>query len=288
MEEDQNTRQQAIFDIGKPVLEAQAQANIVTAHSAVATATRMANLRTQAAAVSPTANDEFIEANQLADFNAKADALAGLQAKYSWMSLVPEYKGFVDTLNHARAEAHLSALADMKLEEQMAQAQTAADTRIAAATIGANARTDVANTNAGARVDSANIAADSRTTVAATSAAGRLEAAKLKAQRDYELEVTVEKRDEALQKGDTERAQIYQDHINKMNTSTANAPDRALPTNVPVKPSVAPSPVIKLNTPKIPPKVSIDGNDYPVFKDKDGNVAYLKDGQYIPIEKPAE
>lgn len=290
IQKQQAARQQDEYDIMRPVNQMKAVADVATAQSAVNNMKRMQEMRIKAASVAGPANDEFQDALQLADFNSKADALAGIQAKYAWMETVPGYKPFVDAIKNARAEAHVSAVADMRLEEQLAATKAQQDARIEAATIAAEGRGNVANTRADAAVQVAETNAKARTESAATTADGRYKAAQLKMDRNYELERTMEKRDEALAKGNQEDAQIYQDHLNKMNATSSSTPDRALPATPPA-PKVAPvtpSPAIKLPSAKIPPKVTIDGQDYPVFKDKDNNLAYLKDGKYIPIDKPTE
>jgi len=159
-----------------PVIRAIAQADQLTAVSSIANAARIQDLRGQAAAVSKPANDEFLDAMQLADFNSKATALAGLQAKYQWMSLIPEYKGFVDTINEERIKAHGSAIADANMERQLEQSQTNYDRAVEVANINAGARTAVADVNADVRRDVATTVADSRRDVAVTGADARKEA----------------------------------------------------------------------------------------------------------------
>ncbi len=158
-----------------PVLQAKAQADQISAVSSIANATRIQNLRGQAGAVSKAANDEFLDAMQLADWNEKANTLAGLQAKYQWMSLIPEYKGFVDTINDERLKAHGAAIADAKMEEQLTAADIAHQRAIEVATIGAGAKTTAAETAAGSRQAVADTNAGSRVEVAKISAGGHAE-----------------------------------------------------------------------------------------------------------------
>lgn len=156
-----------------PLHEAEAKAKIVGAGAAIATNTRIADLRTQAAAAAPTAQDEYLSATGLADWNEQELELGRMQAKYAWMGNVPEYKGFLDSIDKARSNAINRALMDQKIEEahfhaetaaeaRMAAAETAATSREAVAETNAGARKDVAETNAAARVDSTTIAAGSR------------------------------------------------------------------------------------------------------------------------------
>src|SRR5690349_1255811 len=73
-----------------PLHEAQAKAQIVGAGAAIQNNVRLENLRTQAALASKPANDEYLEATQLADWNQQEVALGNLQAKYAWMGNIPE------------------------------------------------------------------------------------------------------------------------------------------------------------------------------------------------------
>jgi hypothetical protein len=284
LEED---HKQAAYTLMQPVMAAKAQADLAANVATLANAKHNEELKKRAAEESVNAAKEFTDANMLADFDAKASALAEVQAKYSWMAMFPEYKGFVDTLNHTRAEAHLSAIADAKLEEQLANAQAARDARIEGETIKAGSRTEVATIGAEARQSVAETNADARIGATQITAKGRYDAAKLRADRAYAFEQAVEQRDEALANGDNEKAQLFQDHINAMNYQAPGASDRPLPKTAPkpkAKTEAAPAPVIVLPKAKVPPKITIEGQDYPVFKDKNGNYAYLKDGKYVDIE----
>jgi hypothetical protein len=164
-----------------PLHEAEAQAKIVGAGAAIANNTRVAQLRTQAALASKPAQDEYLDATGLADWNEQELALGRLQAKYAWMGNVPEYKGFLDTVDKARSNALKRSLLDQQIEEAHFRAETAAQARVDAAATAADARTYssdnslegrkyAADANATSRVESTTIAAGSRS---ASSAANR-------------------------------------------------------------------------------------------------------------------
>lgn len=53
-------------------------------------------------------------------WNERATRLAALQPKIAYMSQLPQYKPFVDAVNNARIQMQGSALANAKLEEQLA------------------------------------------------------------------------------------------------------------------------------------------------------------------------
>lgn len=164
--QEQQLRQQQIEanKVLAPLHEAQAQAQIVGAGAAIANNTRLQQLRTQAALASKPANDEYLAATSLSDWNEQELELGRLQAKYSWMGNVPEYKGFLDTIDTARSNALKRSLLDQQIEEAHFRAETAAQAREAAAETYAQSRRDVAETNA-----------DARTDVAATNAEAKVE-----------------------------------------------------------------------------------------------------------------
>ncbi len=111
-------RAQSQFQVLQPVLQAKAGADIASAQASVANAARMEQFRAQAASESPGLNDEFLSALKQPDFQAQSDALAALQGKVAYMEVLPEYKGFVDTVNNARAQSHASALANLHIDAQ--------------------------------------------------------------------------------------------------------------------------------------------------------------------------
>lgn len=156
-----------------PLHEAEAQAKIVGAGAAIANNTRLQQLRTQAALASKPANDEYLAATQLADWNEQELELGRLQAKYSWMGNVPEYKGFLDTIDTARSNALKRSLLDQQIEEAKYRADSAAQARQDAAEKEANAkqyasdntlegRKYSADSSAGAKVESTTIASGAR------------------------------------------------------------------------------------------------------------------------------
>ncbi len=195
-------------EILKPVIEAKAQADLVGAASQIAGAKRIQEFRTQASLAFNTANNEFLDASQLADWNEKSNALAALQAKYQWMSLVPEYKGFIDTINDERLKAHGSAVADAKLEEQLTAHQMQQEAATERANILAESRRDVAGTNAGAKVESAGITAKGRAETSDKNRESRVDIAKFKT---YQAAALQNDKD-AAKATDADSAAIYRKH----------------------------------------------------------------------------
>lgn len=205
-----------------PVIRAKAQADQISAVASIANNARMENLRGQAAAVSKLANDEFLDVLQLADFNSKATALAGLQAKYQWMSIVPEFKGFVDTINEERIKAHGSAVADANMERQLSQEDTRFERAIQVAEIGAGARRDVAAVGAESRENVAGTQAQSRETVAKVAGdtrrdiAGDERGARVTLQKVRGLQQSALQADrdaaKATAAGDGANAEVYRKH----------------------------------------------------------------------------
>lgn len=156
----QEERQKAIFQAAMPVIQAKNQADLATAHATINHVVQTQNLMTKAAQVSDAANAEFQDAQQLSDWTEKANVLGALQAKYAWMNQLPTYKPFVDAINNARIEAHQSAMADMKLNNDLELAkvnnstkQYIADQRLQGVTDAANIRAAASTMNANARVN---------------------------------------------------------------------------------------------------------------------------------------
>ncbi len=168
-----NEQQIAANEVLAPLHEAEARAKIVGAGAAIANNTRIADLRTQAALASKPANDEYLAATQLADWDEQEMALGRLQAKYSWMGNVPEYKGFLDSIDTARSNALKRSLLDMHIEDAQFRAQTAAEARQTAAETQATARTDVAAINAGSRENVAETNATAKTDTATITSQSR-------------------------------------------------------------------------------------------------------------------
>ncbi len=307
---EQEGRQQAIFQAALPVLQAKNAADVATANATLAHFQQAQGLRTKAAVVSDAANAEFLDAQQLADWNTKANAMGALQAKYAWMGMLPEYKPFVDVINNARIEAHQSAIADMKLHNDLEVAKTNAQARIDATTIREQGLLDATTLKTGAMLQSADIKANAPT-------------AELKGIAAYA---------KAVASGDTDTAEILEDHLKAKSgmapTRVADSLTRmadneeklaniakqngdeaayALRTaNVdklrmraeklliePAKPAPTTQAVTMPTTTgsvaptKIAPdahEINIGGKTYPVFKDAKGNRAYKVDGHYVPIQ----
>lgn len=335
--------QQYEFEAKKPVIVANAMADVASAQASIANATQMEVLRAKAAKDSSTYNGEFLQAlqydsrfdvpasdgtpegdNTQADqgeyatqetLDTRSQKLSALSSKIGWMKLVPEYKGFVDTVEKETIAAHLSAAQNRKLDELQKDAQL---------------RADQARYGVDSRVTQAQILADSRQSVATgnqasheriadTAAQARRDAATNRANKTYEFEVSVQKRDEAQTAGDLELAQLYQNRINKINSSPTSV-DSPLPATAKPRPVVDTPPLaVSVDIPnsgfaasnggvsrvapesqpaaadqpaavtpkRVDPKAStveIGGKNYPIFKDKNGKRAYKVDGHYVPID----
>lgn len=288
MAQENQEMQRAEFQAKLPVIIAQQGAELASARASVANATRMEQLRARAAQESVAANDEFLEAMKYANWNTKADALAGLQAKYNWMSLLPEYKGFVDTINNERAQAHVSAITDMKLEEQMEISQRSLETRERLQEEAGVLRKQLAEAAAAAakqRNDADNEGALERTKIISNAPAERV--------RSLEAAADVADRD-----GDVELATALRARLKKEVAPTGRSSSRrelppAVASALGVKPQAATS---DSATPKtvqtpvgdrpIPPGTKLfraDGKDYPIATDAQGRRAYYKDGKWIEL-----
>lgn len=172
----QENRQQAEFAAKLPLIQASAKAGVVSAAASVANATRMENLRAQAAEKSVDYNDRYLNILSIPDVQDKADSLAALQAEVAWMETIPEYKGFVTAVNNARGSAATMALTNAKLDEALEHANAVAAASVERANIAAGA----SDRRAAAGTDRANIAAGSRERVEGARIAGRVTAESLR------------------------------------------------------------------------------------------------------------
>ena len=262
----------------QPVIQEQAKANILAAHAQIANATMMEQYRQQAAFAAPQAQQELLDASQLSDWDEQDSTMGQLQAKYAWMSQLPEYKGFTEALNEARAKAIQHSVLNQTLEAKQAQIEAMM-----------SGRQDIAQTQAGARTGAAQIGAGARVQAAQIGGNARVDAAKI--QRDQPTEI--EKLNNHALALDTEAADpdtdpslvpVYRQTALQLRQRAAilgrkTDEETATPApKAPAAPQAKPAPAAKP-----PPKVTIDGKDYPVFKDKNGNLAYLKDGKYIDM-----
>lgn len=156
--------EQAKFTAMLPAIIAKREADIVSAKASVDNAARMEQFRTKAAASSVDYNERFQNILTIPDSQDRADTLAAFQSEVAWMDVLPEYKGFVDTVNNARAGSFTMAITNLKLDEALEVARTSAA-----------ARTSVAETAAGARMANANTYTQSRERIAAIQADTKLD-----------------------------------------------------------------------------------------------------------------
>lgn len=181
-----------------------------------------------------------------ATYETRVQKLSALAAKYSYMKNLkdPGYAGFYNSVTTALVQANEAAHANMRINELMEVANTRALTQRYVADTGNATKETVAGTRAGATVEAATIGAQSREKAAVTSAEGRRDAAKIRADHQYQLDHYIELRDAALKQHppDKELAQLYQDGINKINTSSMSTAEnvRPLPNVAPAVPEAQP------------------------------------------------
>lgn len=185
----QNMQQQAAqFQIMQPVLQAKAQADITGSMAQIANAKRMEQFRTEANTAAPQAQQEFLDATKIADWDEQANELGALQAKYSFMGNIPEYKPFLDAVDNARHKAETRALMDKTMEAKQNQLDALVQGRSDVAAQNAATREDVAQIGADARTGAATIGATARTQAAQIGGDARVAAAGVRANQPAEIE----------------------------------------------------------------------------------------------------
>jgi hypothetical protein len=222
-----------------PALVAKTQADQAVAQGTLASAVVQQNMRANAGAQMGPATQEFTDAMQLADWNARADALAQIQAKYSWLGQVPESKGLDQAIDNARVQAHQSAVLDMQLENQReiwgqrTQATMyGADQRLSGTMAGVQARVQGAEAMAEANGGRANATVQSALIREYGTAATQLEIEASKA-LDPNQAASL-----------TQEAQKYRQKMEELNTPPAGAgasPGTGAPVRAPAATAASPN-----------------------------------------------
>ncbi len=185
LRQQQADQQKAEFMAKLPLIAAQTTLTQANAAAAVKNATERTNFETKAAAESVAANKEFMDAQQFtvggaavdqdgdptglgtvdtqATWEARANKLAGLRAKYGYMANLPGgYGAFYDTLTKSWAQAMENTHINLKADEALAIANTRAD----AAKFGANTRLEGTKYTADTRAANADVYTRSRERIA--------------------------------------------------------------------------------------------------------------------------
>lgn len=118
-QQEDRAKEEAQYIAMQPVLRAKREADIVTAQATVENAANVQRLRAKFGQESRAAQSEYEQAMQIPTYRGQAQALSNLQQKYSWFQLIPEGKGFADTLANSRLFASQSAMADQKLNNDL-------------------------------------------------------------------------------------------------------------------------------------------------------------------------
>lgn len=250
-EENQEMRRQE-FDLERqkfaamlPAIVAKREADIVSAKASIDNAARMEGFRAKAAASSVDYNERFQNILTIPDAQDKSDTLAAFQSEVAWMDVLPEYKGFVETVNNARAGSFTMAITNLKLDEALEVARTSAA-----------ARTAVAETAAGARTANANTYTQSRERIAALQADTKLDVVEKQRQISAErqgagladLQTRAAQADQAAADasaaGDAQAAAThrqvaasYRDAVTKSTTAAGYAPTAPRPASMDPRPT---------------------------------------------------
>lgn len=338
-------RQREIYEVGRPVMEAKAQADLAVAQGTLYNARQQQVLRSQFGQASKAAGTEYTEALKLPTYQEQADALSGIAQKYSYFELFPEGKAFIDTIQNKQIQQSHSAILDQQTKAAINREQQRFEDETALAiTKGEQTRETNAAYGKGETVQSRNIqrAMELKASGHPEEAQILLESARPKSaggagsssvaianklmelaknpDPDSEVQGAVEqgllaalqkqghvnipefqqnlaKIKEAAAAGDTRTVDQYEARNIKM-THVSDLQD-TYPTREkpPEPPSMLRRALDKINpfspapieAPKPPPApantktVKIEGKDYPVYTDANGNRAYHKDGKYYPI-----
>jgi hypothetical protein len=123
-------RQREIYEVGKPVLEAKAQADLAVAQGTLYNARLVQQLRTQFGAQSKEAGDEYQNAMKLPTYEEQATALSQIAQKYSYFELIPEGKPFISTVQNMQLQQHNSAILNSKGQQALEREKLRAEGRL--------------------------------------------------------------------------------------------------------------------------------------------------------------
>lgn len=336
----QQADQQRMELIAKlPLISAQARLTTVNADTAIQNATERTNFEAKAANESVAANKEFMDVEQFtvgtpeldqdgdptgkdnvntqATWDARANKLAALRAKYSYMSgLGGGYGAFYDTITKAWISANENTHFNLKAEENLAVANAKADAlkfgslnRLEGTKYTADAKTTNADIYSKSREKIAQINSDTKLTVqqrAAQSAAVKEGAtlenlSRLANEADQRAAEATAEGDKVLAKRHLETASALRDDMKRISTHPgvdasapeatppplAKTPDEDITTSAEqsAADSAITNPVVV--APKEPVKVgpkdktiTVGGKTYPVFVDKAGKRAYRIDATH--------
>jgi len=112
-------RQQEIYEIGRPVMEAKAQADLAVAQGTLYNARQIQQLRGQFGNQSKEASAEYEKAMQLPSYEEQAKALSDVAQKYSYFELIPEGKPFIHTVQNMQLQQHNSAILNSKGQQAL-------------------------------------------------------------------------------------------------------------------------------------------------------------------------
>jgi hypothetical protein len=112
-------RQREIYDVGKPVMEAKAQADLAVAQGTLYNARQIQQLRGQFGEQSKQASSEYEQAMQLPTYEEQAKALSQVAQKYSYFELIPEGKPFIHTVQNMQLQQHNSAILNSKGQQAL-------------------------------------------------------------------------------------------------------------------------------------------------------------------------
>jgi hypothetical protein len=112
-------RQREIYEVGKPVMEAKAQADLALAQGTLQNAKLLQDLRGKFGGDSVAAAKELQDAMQAGDYQAITDKLSQVQQKYAYFNLLPEGKPFIDTVKEFQLQSHNDSILNRHTLSQM-------------------------------------------------------------------------------------------------------------------------------------------------------------------------
>ena len=277
------------YDVERPVMLAKAQAQIADYGNQLAGDRQMNDLSAQAASEMPNIRQQWIDSMKIDDPATRLavqDQVLGMAGKFASLKNVgPEIKTWHDVYaTNAVNQRVLDQISgrlqqtaetnDMQLQKQqaaIAQAQAKLDNDTKIAELKAQHAAELQQM----RDEAAKARGD---TTAQTSTNNT--------QFNAEQKSAIEADRAALKAGESGNEDLA-DQYRMVARAHSAAAARLMPSSTTSSSSPAASPAPAVAPTIVAPDaktVSVGGKDYPVFKDKSGNRAYLIDGHYVPIQ----
>jgi hypothetical protein len=304
MDQENQDMERAKFQAFMPAIVAKQKADMISAAASIANATRMENLRAQAAEKSADYNDRFLNIMSIPDDKDRSDTLGAFMGEIAWLdnTALPEYQGFARAVKDERAKSFTQAATNQKLDEVLERNAMLVAGRKEVAEVAAGAKSANAQTYTSSRERIAQLNADTRLSVEDKRAARGAIGLEVMQQRAMEADQMAA---DAQRDGDTQLAQTFRQNAAAMRdaiekTTTFAGTGQSAPRTAAQDPKATPKTTFTLPPLTLGGKPLTAGDAAPVreavqqavakpvtgTRAKQGGIWYVFDGSTWNAEKP--